>query len=140
MDLAARNILLHTNNTVKIGDFGLTRPFDEGKTYWLMKETLRLAVKWIPPDALKSKRFGEPTDVWAFGVCLWEIFAMGATPFKEVQLCWGCLRTRERGGACVSACVSACVCVRWRDREIDSRTHTRTHTHTHTLVFAGACA
>lgn len=84
MDLAARNCLLHTNNAVKIGDFGLTRPFDEGNDYWLMRETLKLAVKWIPPDALKTKRFGEPSDVWAFGVCLWEIYSMGANPFHDV--------------------------------------------------------
>eukprot|EP00730_Choanoeca_flexa_P000023 TRINITY_DN10008_c0_g1_i1.p1 TRINITY_DN10008_c0_g1~~TRINITY_DN10008_c0_g1_i1.p1 ORF type:complete len:1147 (+),score=361.22 TRINITY_DN10008_c0_g1_i1:385-3441(+) len=83
MDLAARNCLLHQDTLVKIADFGLTRRYDEGKDYWLMRKTQRLAVKWIPPDALQSKRFGEPTDVWALGVFLWELYSMGKTPYSE---------------------------------------------------------
>eukprot|EP00045_Choanoeca_perplexa_P010131 m.101407 g.101407 ORF g.101407 m.101407 type:complete len:1126 (+) comp15166_c0_seq1:70-3447(+) len=83
MDLAARNCLLHENTLVKIADFGLTRKLDEGKDYWLMRKTQRLAVKWIPPDALSTKRFGQATDIWAMGVFMWELFAMGGTPYSE---------------------------------------------------------
>lgn len=86
LDLAARNCLLHSNNVVKVADFGLCRPYNEGKDYWLMTETLKLAVKWIPPECLETKRFSERSDIWAMGVTMWEIMSYGAVPFAGTRV------------------------------------------------------
>eukprot|EP00051_Salpingoeca_urceolata_P021318 m.332324 g.332324 ORF g.332324 m.332324 type:complete len:1330 (-) comp19776_c1_seq9:60-4049(-) len=85
MDLAARNVLLGKGNNVKVSDFGLTRPMDEDKDYFVLREFLRLPLKWIAPEALKAKRFSEATDVWAVGILMWEIASYGDTPYKFVK-------------------------------------------------------
>lgn len=57
MDLAARNCLLHQNNLVKVGDFGLARSYDEGKDIFTMYKSMRLPMKWTAPDGIVSKIF-----------------------------------------------------------------------------------
>lgn len=62
-DLAARNCLLHSKNLVKVADFGLAREFDEGRDYYLMRQSARLSMKWTDPGGCVDKHFGEHTDV-----------------------------------------------------------------------------
>lgn len=57
MDIAARNCLLGPNAVVKIGDLGASRVMDRGQSYWQMTETARLPVRYLPPDALRAKRY-----------------------------------------------------------------------------------
>eukprot|EP00056_Hartaetosiga_gracilis_P012265 m.195286 g.195286 ORF g.195286 m.195286 type:complete len:270 (-) comp13663_c0_seq29:1321-2130(-) len=66
MDLAARNCLLHTDNIVKVGDFGLTKQFDEGENFYKLKPniTAKLPAKWMAPESLERLVFSEATDVW----------------------------------------------------------------------------
>ncbi|EGD76512.1 TK/HMTK protein kinase [Salpingoeca rosetta] len=87
MDLAARNCLLHTTNILKIGDFGLTKPFDEGKEYYKLKPnmTVKLPAKWMAVECLNQLIFSEASDVWACGVTMWEIATYGMPPYQQFK-------------------------------------------------------
>lgn len=85
-DIAARNILLAGYSTAKIGDFGLARNYDSHEDTWLMAERECLSVQWAPVEVFQpgKKYFSEKTDVWSFGVFMWELFTYGATPFADI--------------------------------------------------------
>jgi serine/threonine protein kinase len=56
MDVAARNCLLHTNNVVKLADFGLTVKYDSGKKHHTLTVTKKLSMKWLAPEVVSTKR------------------------------------------------------------------------------------
>jgi serine/threonine protein kinase len=72
-DIAARNVLLDSKNRIKIADFGLTRKIPEGQDFWKLDKAGRLPVKYMSIESLTLKRFSAASDVWAFGVYLWEL-------------------------------------------------------------------
>ncbi|XP_047523800.1 activated Cdc42 kinase-like isoform X3 [Pieris napi] len=82
-DLAARNILVFSKDRVKISDFGLSRALGVGKDYYQTNYNvnLKLPVAWCAPECILYLRFTSASDVWAFGVCLWEMFTYGFRPW-----------------------------------------------------------
>uniref|UniRef100_A0AAX7VIW7 Non-specific protein-tyrosine kinase n=1 Tax=Astatotilapia calliptera TaxID=8154 RepID=A0AAX7VIW7_ASTCA len=80
-DLAARNVLLSTNETVKIGDFGLMRALPKHTDQYVMEEGHKIPFPWCAPESLKSRTFSHASDTWMFGVTLWEMFTHGQEPW-----------------------------------------------------------
>lgn len=82
-DLAARNILVFSKNKVKISDFGLSRALGVGKDYYQtnFNVNLKLPIAWCAPECINFLRFTNASDVWAYGVCLWEMFSYGFQPW-----------------------------------------------------------
>ena len=94
-DLAARNVLLTDSLVAKISDFGLSRRFyeDVSEQQPINKQTtddnpLFLPTKWLPLEVLLHHKITpEKSDVWSFGVLTWEIFQLGADPYRKGKGC-----------------------------------------------------
>uniref|UniRef100_A0A8C1HES1 Tyrosine-protein kinase JAK1 n=2 Tax=Cyprinus carpio TaxID=7962 RepID=A0A8C1HES1_CYPCA len=72
-DLAARNVLVENENTVKIGDFGLTKSIKDNEGYYTVKDDLDSPVFWYAPECLIHCKFYRASDVWSFGVTMYEL-------------------------------------------------------------------
>ncbi|KAM6900550.1 receptor-type tyrosine-protein kinase FLT3-like [Xenentodon cancila] len=84
-DLAARNVLVTKGRLVKIGDFGLARDIDNDSNY-VVRGNVRLPVKWMAPESIFQGVYTNKSDVWAYGILLWEIFSLGVTPYPGVRV------------------------------------------------------
>uniref|UniRef100_A0A646QDD7 Fibroblast growth factor receptor n=1 Tax=Hemiscolopendra marginata TaxID=943146 RepID=A0A646QDD7_9MYRI len=84
-DLAARNVLVGTDKVMKIADFGLARDV-HNIDYYKKTTDGRLPVKWMAPEALFDRVYTNQSDVWSFGVLLWEIMTLGGTPYPSIPI------------------------------------------------------
>ncbi|XP_029439708.1 fibroblast growth factor receptor 4 isoform X2 [Rhinatrema bivittatum] len=84
-DLAARNVLVTQDGVMKIADFGLARGVRDIE-YYKKHSNGRLPVKWMAPEALFDRVYTHQSDVWSFGILMWEIFTLGGSPYPGIPV------------------------------------------------------
>ncbi|KAF5281211.1 hypothetical protein FQR65_LT14826 [Abscondita terminalis] len=82
-DLAARNILLASQHQAKISDFGLSRAVGVGREYYRALQGGKWPLKWYAPESYNFGTFSHASDVWSFGITLWEMYTYGMQPYGD---------------------------------------------------------
>jgi len=83
-DLAARNVLVTSNLTMKIADFGLSRNTGDSEYYRKSSNSV-VPIKWLAPECIIHQRYTVQTDVWSYGVLLWELTSLGSSPYENIN-------------------------------------------------------
>ena len=84
-DLAARNVLVVDVNFVKISDFGMSRAMGVGNDYYKAEAAGKWPLKWYAPECIYYYRFTTKSDVWAYGITLWESLTYGCKPYEGLH-------------------------------------------------------
>ncbi|KAF1754154.1 hypothetical protein GCK72_020714 [Caenorhabditis remanei] len=85
-DLALHNIYVTKNKTIRIGGFGLARIIDKNGYHRIASQEAPLHLLWMAPETFRNNTTDEKSDVWSFGVCLYELFTLGKTPNLDVRI------------------------------------------------------
>lgn len=85
-DIASRNCLINAQRTVKLADFGMTRSV-AGNDYYRFVRKGMLPIRWMAPESLEHGRFTIASDMWSYGVLLYEIITFGSFPFQTMNNC-----------------------------------------------------
>ncbi|CAB3363786.1 Hypothetical predicted protein [Cloeon dipterum] len=84
-DLAARNVLVTSDMQLKVADFGLSRDVYEGSIYFKHQGPASLPLRWMALEAIERSMYTSASDVWSFGVLLWEVWTMGKEPYAGLR-------------------------------------------------------
>ncbi|XP_074490933.1 tyrosine-protein kinase ZAP-70 [Sebastes fasciatus] len=84
-DLAARNVLLVKAQFAKISDFGLSKALGAEDNYYKARTAGKWPLKWYAPECINFHKFSSKSDVWSFGVTMWEAFSYGGKPYKKMK-------------------------------------------------------
>mmetsp|Transcript_7283 Transcript_7283/g.18694 ORF Transcript_7283/g.18694 Transcript_7283/m.18694 type:complete len:1006 (-) Transcript_7283:23-3040(-) len=82
-DLATRNVLVNEELSCKISDFGLSRDLDDDTYY--ESDGGMVPIRWTPPEAYKYKKYSTASDVWSYGILMWEVVTIGDNPYPEID-------------------------------------------------------
>ncbi|XP_070764697.1 tyrosine-protein kinase ZAP-70 isoform X5 [Enoplosus armatus] len=84
-DLAARNVLLVNQQFAKISDFGLSKALGADDNYYKARTAGKWPLKWYAPECINFHKFSSKSDVWSFGITMWEAFSYGGKPYKKMK-------------------------------------------------------
>lgn len=77
--------MVSQNEICKVGDFGLLRELPKDNEIYVAKADVPLPVKWMAPESLKKKEFSTASDVWSFGILMWEMYHPSETPYGDID-------------------------------------------------------
>ncbi|KAG9332748.1 hypothetical protein JZ751_014847, partial [Albula glossodonta] len=84
-DLAARNILVNSNLVCKVSDFGLSRVLEDDMEGTYTTSGGKIPIRWTAPEAIAYRKFTSASDVWSFGIVMWEVMAFGERPYWDMS-------------------------------------------------------
>ncbi|XP_038602854.1 ephrin type-A receptor 8 [Tachyglossus aculeatus] len=84
-DLAARNVLVNGNLVCKVSDFGLTRVLEDDPDAAYTTSGGKIPIRWTAPEAIAFRKFSSASDIWSFGVVMWEVLAYGERPYWNMN-------------------------------------------------------
>uniref|UniRef100_A0A3Q3RV46 Tyrosine-protein kinase n=1 Tax=Mastacembelus armatus TaxID=205130 RepID=A0A3Q3RV46_9TELE len=84
-DLAARNVLLVNQQFAKISDFGLSKALGADDNYYKARTAGKWPLKWYAPECINFHKFSSKSDVWSYGITMWEAFSYGGKPYKKMK-------------------------------------------------------
>ncbi|KAG5838815.1 hypothetical protein ANANG_G00227610 [Anguilla anguilla] len=84
-DLAARNILVNSGLACKVSDFGLSRVLEDDQEGTYTTSGGKIPIRWTAPEAIAYRKFTSASDVWSFGIVMWEVMAFGERPYWDMS-------------------------------------------------------
>nr|XP_006637988.2 PREDICTED: ephrin type-A receptor 6 isoform X2 [Lepisosteus oculatus] len=84
-DLAARNILVNSNLVCKVSDFGLSRVLEDDPEAAYTTSGGKIPIRWTAPEAIAYRKFSSASDVWSYGIVMWEVMSYGERPYWEMS-------------------------------------------------------
>lgn len=82
-DLAARNVMVASNEICKVADFGLLRELPTDETIYIQSSKTPVPIRWMAPESIEKRQFSTASDIWSYGVLLWEMFQPTKLPYAE---------------------------------------------------------